>query len=735
MPKHADFDKIEKRFVKLYGQKEGKEFYNAFINKKGLDDTKAFPKKENKERQCIIKGVEIKEVEGDFHISGLVATSHLDSYKDRIPLETLESFANQMNSTQKARMMGVHHSEARGVSYGEADVGNVPAKVIELTDGEYGLYVDTKLDSDHPQAQDIIDQWQSGSLDSFSITYDTDGSQTCDFIVEGDEVIRDIGPSTKLYGYTGATFPVNNKAVATSYGFKEFKEMLPNKNNEVIKMKEKKEDAPKEEPKEEPKAEEAPAEPANASKDDAPAEEAKPEEAPKEDAPEEAKEYGKKIAKDMMEGFKAELKELKPENKPLIKKGEKMETKERKLEQKEVELKEAFSEYKEGVIEGKSSVDEQWHIASKMEYELKSKGYPLKVDDGMVGGDNFEIKENKIVLKNPRMEMKASVSTDSDYAGAQTTFITALANYEQTPSRYNDIYGPVIVNHINDETATWNKLTKENWSGYASIMFRARTGANSTADTYAYGSTPGFDGSAAIKKLNINFVTSYVEVQAEDEAIEFGMSRGGIDVYSTEIKYGTLDLMTYLNKSQVYSSGDGTSEAESLGLDGGLIRTSGNLYGKDVTSITTLAAAGRDAMGSVPITLKKMREMIRKCAANGARRENLAFFTSYLQHDFIKALIQDMQRIVPTSGRVGFVGTIELDGIPIFPDKDLDAASMTDDLFLLDTAHTKIAIKKAPTYVEFGKVSLHRRGIVWMMWQLYSDAPNHNYQINGLATS
>ena len=730
MPKSADFQKIHRRFIKLYGQKKGDDFYYAFINKKKLDDTKSYPgKSDKKERQCIVKGVEFKEIEGNFHVSGLIATTHLDSYKDRIPVVTLESFADQINSTRDARVMGVHHSEAEGIVYGEADVENTPAKVIQLTDGEYGLYVDTKLDKNNPSAEDIVRQWQSGSLDSFSITYDTEGSQTCDFEIEDDDVIRNIGPSTKLAGYTGATFPVNNKAVATSYGFKEFKEMLANKKqSEVIKMEEKKEN---EVPKEEPKEEVASA--AEVKNDEAPIEEAKTEEAPKEEvASEEAKEQVKK--KEIIAGFKAELKELKPDNKPLIHKGDKMETKERKLEQKEVELKEVFSEYKEAIIDNKSSLSEQWRVAARMEKEMKEKGLPLRADgEGFIGGDNFEIKENKIVLKNPRMEMKAAVTTDSDYQGAQTTFIAALANYEQTPSRYNDVYGPVIVNQLNDETMTWNRLTKENWSGYASIMFRARNGRNSTADTYSYGSTPGWDGSAAIKKYNINFVTSYVEVQAEDEAIEFGMGRGGIDVYAKEIEYGTKDLMTYLNASQIYGSGDGTAETESLGLDGGLIITSGNLYGKDVTSQTTLAAAGRDAMGSVPITLKKMREMIRKCVTNGARVNDLVFFTSYLQHDFIKALIQDMQRIVPTSGRVGFTGLIEIDGVPIMPEKDLDALSMTDDLFLIDVAHTKIAIKKAPTYVEFGKVSLHRRGIIWMMWQLYSDTPNHNYQINGLA--
>jgi len=271
-------------------------------------------------------------------------------------------------------------------------------------------------------------------------------------------------------------------------------------------------------------------------------------------------------------------------------------------------------------------------------------------------------------------------------------------------------------------------------SGMSAIRFRARTARNATAGSYNYGSTPGWDSSVTLNKFNVHFVTSYVEVEAEDEAIEFGRAPGGIDVYANEIMFGTRDLMTTLNQS-IFGSGDGTAENAPLGLDGGLIRTSSNLYGKDVASVTTLAAAGRDSMSSAAIILKKLREMVRKCVINGARIQDLAFFTSYLQYDFIKALIQDMQRIVPTSGRVGFTGVIELDGVPIFPEKDLDALSMTDDVFLLDLAHTRIGVKKAPTYVEFAKTKLTRRGIIWLMWNLYSTAPNHNYQINSLATS
>ena len=86
---------------------------------------------------------------------------------------------------------------------------------------------------------------------------------------------------------------------------------------------------------------------------------------------------------------------------------------------------------------------------------------------------------------------------------------------------------------------------------------------------------------------------------------------------------------------------------------------------------------------------------------------------------------------MPTSARVGFIGKPELDGVPVF-----DAVNMnTDDLFLVDTAHTKIGMKVPPTYEETAKTHDTRNGYIKIYFNLYSDAPNHNGWIYNLATS
>ena len=111
MAMHSDFVKIYKRFIIQYGEMKGKDFYDTWSKKKGYNDTREFPGgAEKKELMCHIRGFEIKELSDCFHVEGLIATSHIDDLDrdedvdipDRIPKETLESFASQVNTKYNA---------------------------------------------------------------------------------------------------------------------------------------------------------------------------------------------------------------------------------------------------------------------------------------------------------------------------------------------------------------------------------------------------------------------------------------------------------------------------------------------------------------------------------------------------------------------------------------------------------------------------------------------------------
>ena len=114
--------------------------------------------------------------------------------------------------------------------------------------------------------------------------------------------------------------------------------------------------------------------------------------------------------------------------------------------------------------------------------------------------------------------------------------------------------------------------------------------------------------------------------------------------------------------------------------------------------------------------------MIDDVKAKGATTDELVFICHYTQSRKFKTLIQNIQRTTPTSARVGFEGRPELDGVPVFEDHQCN----TDDLWLISLKHMRIGMKKAPTYVEFGLTDMQRKGVIWMMANLYCTKPSHN---------
>ena len=218
------------------------------------------------------------------------------------------------------------------------------------------------------------------------------------------------------------------------------------------------------------------------------------------------------------------------------------------------------------------------------------------------------------------------------------------------------------------------------------------------------------------------------------------MSPGGMgDRWADEIKWSGQDLLVTLNQA-ILGTGDGTSEATALGFEGLILGTTGTLYGKALSTNATLRAT-KESIGGVRVTLDKLRQMIREVqigSGTGAsqvhsnsRLGDLVFFANHLQVDFVKALIQDMQRLVPTSARVGFEGTVEFDGVPFVPDKDIN----DNDIFLINTANTKIAMNLPPTLEALPVTADAQAAHIKTYLNLYSDAPGNNYWGDDFATS
>jgi len=288
-------------------------------------------------------------------------------------------------------------------------------------------------------------------------------------------------------------------------------------------------------------------------------------------------------------------------------------------------------------------------------------------------------------------------------------------SYFLSPVELNDIFQPVLINQLNDQTTTYGSLTKEDWSGRSQIQFRARIGRNSTVGGYSEGVnlTYGTDFTGNIGRAKYQQPFSYYRVilAVTGQAMRLGQSPGGIgDVWADEIKWSGIDLLSNdksgelgLNKSLI-GTGDGTSESTSLGFEGLILGTSGTLYGKTLGSVlTSTLHSHKEDMSSARVKLDQLRKMIRLVETgtgsgttqihSNSRVSDLAFYMHHTQRDFVKGLIQDMQRLVPTSARVGFEGEVEFDGVPLRADRQIN----TDDIFLINHAHTKIAVNLPPT--------------------------------------
>jgi len=696
MPKHPDFEKIYSRFKVQY-KTRGESLYLAFIEKKSYDDTKPFPKgKERKEFLCNVIGIEVKELEGCFHVEGLIATTHIDEVDreegvdipDRIPKETLESFAVQMNANKDARVMGVHHSEGHPFVpefFGEADVEKTPARVIQLSDGEFGLYVDTKLLKNDPKTPEIIESFQSDdpeSLNSFSITYDTDGFMTTDFDWVEDNLVRILLPATRLAGYTAASNPKNPNAVATACGFKEFKELV---GMEIIKStKEVKKMENKEEEKKEEASQDSPSKPSSEegqdqpkddkSKDGADQPSNKPEGSSEEEDDDKSEEKEFKAWK--KEKKILEDKELLDNTAGKIAEGvlAKMEMKEKVLKDntpsnKDSEVSLEIKEFRE-VIEspGKLELKEQFRRAAALCDSSKNEklDWQTATTSKAVGREykSFGVKGTDLEFKG--LGITTNQNTDTDYL--------------QSSAELQDVYDPVIYNALNQATETWNLLAKDDYSkkGNNQIQFTLKIAANASASFYSGNAVA--TGNVTRKKYQTMFKKIQVGVSIDGDMI--AAARGGpvSDVFAQEVLDSTLDMLAVINAALFAEVGLETADGI-IGFEY-ITDSAGNtsLYSLTRSSANKLAPASAGDtyidQDSEEISMSNLRKAKRQAVNEGARKKNLIYVTSPTQADLLRGKFDDSRRMLKaTDTDFGFSTDLFVDGIPIFEDKDCN----TDD--------------------------------------------------------
>ena len=346
----------------------------------------------------------------------------------------------------------------------------------------------------------------------------------------------------------------------------------------------------------------------------------------------------------------------------------------------------------------------------------------------------------KIEVKALDTASNAGAQVDTNLASTSWTY----GSYFLSPVELNDIFSPVIINQLNEMTTTWGVLRKEDWSGRSQIQFRARTKRNTTAGGYSEGTNwtygTDFSGQVGLDKFQQPFAYYGARVALTGPARQLALAPGGIgDRWAVEIEYSTLDLQRVLNLG-VIGTGAGTSESVSLGFEGLILGTTGTLYGKSLATYGTLRSHTRNnsAARIDYDLLRLMIERVQTGTGSGSSEvfsnsglSDLVFFCHHTQERFIKGLLQDMQRLVPTSARVGFEGRIDVDGVPIFPDPHMN----TDDLFLINQRNTKLGINLPPTVMPLPVTADAEAGLIKIYWNLYSDAPGNNFWTSNLAAS
>ena len=734
---HKDFQLISDRFVKQFGEEKGSEMFSVWIGKKEFDQTKPFPvSKERKEKICFVRGLEVKEDGGDFHIEGLIATNHIDEYDkqadismpDYAPVSTLESWATQINTNEDARVMGVHHSEGRPINpeyFGKADVENFPARVVELNDGHKGLYVDTKLLPNDPQTPGIIKDFQSGELNSFSITYDV-GNDGFDFDIVDGRLVRILTDKSTLFGYTAASDPVNPNAIATGHGFKEFKELV---NHTQLNLKEVKKMVKEKEVKEEvaevvaESEETTPVEAAPAVEEVAESEVGSDE--PSEGDVAEMKEF---------RAFKANKKSI--EAKEALEKqagiiavkiAEKMEVKEKVLKENNVpgEAKEVSLEMKEF-----------------MEARDNSKALEIKQQFSRAGAlcesINLDWEKSTTSMAESR-EYKSFgiVGRNLEYKGLGiTTNQNSDTDYLQSSAELQDVYDPIIYNALNQATLTWNILAKDDYSskGNNQVQFTLKTVANTSASAYSGNAVA--TGNVTRLKYQTKFKKYQVGVSVDGDMI--AAARGGpvSDVFAQEVMDSTMDLLAVINAALFAEVGletaDGIIGFEYISDSAGnttlynLARSTTNKLSPDSAADTYINQA------SAVISMTNLRAAIRQCVTDGSNKRDLVFITHPTQGDMLRGKFDDSRRMLSARDTdFGFSTDLFIDGVPVFEDKDCN----TDDWFCIDLSAHRVGMWIPPTIERLGKSADSEDAFIKMYLATYNRAPRRLVMIYGCATS
>jgi len=699
-------------------------------------------KTNNKSIQCNIGGIEIKSLEDAMTIGGFISTDHLDEgfintadtqgellvpeapegahIRDRCDLELLNEWGTELNDgVPRANKVSIQHDRGDPVVAGVSERGTT--SVITLPDGiHHGLYTDSIIDPTHDEFETTKTRLDIGTYDGFSIEFN---NANYDLKEMDGYYERTLKTGTTLKGYAIVPRPMNEYAMRLKEIDKKLTEQKTNLNfkkdnintMEDNKMTDNKQETETPVPKEEVKS-------------------ISFTETQMKEYLDLKKAQEKKADEDKMVAFKQaimdEVKELTKDEKVEDKAGTIKDADEKKESVEMVQFKEAVGckrSFKAGSVKYEASIDMQWKAAGKLADSLKL------TDGGIKTTRSIEFRKDgfKNFQTNGRMlEMKGlGITTNQG------------SEYYLSAPELQDVFDPVIYNTLNQATTTWGLLNKDDFStkGNNQVQFKVKTAINNSLDTSTNGFYTGnavVTGNGTRLQAQTKFKKQAVGIEVDGDMI--AAAKGGPvgDVFALEVASATEDLLSYAN-IQLFAETGLETGAQPIGFEY-ITDSAGNtsLYGytrsAHVGFLNPTSAGDTYINGnSADVSIGNLRAAKRQAIKLGADKNNLFFVCDHIQGDKFRGIYDAIQRVAPTSSRFGFEGMLEIDGIPIFEDKDCN----DDDWFLIDGATHRLAIWVPPTLEMLGKDSDADKGFIKMYWCAYNLHPIRMVQIYGNAIS
>ena len=430
-----------------------------------------------------------------------------------------------------------------------------------------------------------------------------------------------------------------------------------------------------------------------------------------------------------MEAIKAELKSIK-DKEPYINPAQKF------MEEEQTPFDAELKAWRDTVQDPNASLFAKYDVAGKLHDALDAYGINNR---GSMSSGSARWKKRAITLGGPNnnkwqvkgFEFKAQLASDTNKISD--------TDYYQNAAELNDVYGPVILDHLNQRTTYYGLLRKLSVADIGSDRygFRIRTGrivgAGGDTSTYNYAEGATLTGQSSTKiKVQAPFMEYAVVLQVS--GLMEAESRGSIgSAFAKEVQLGTADLLKGMNVDLLgtavgFTAGGKVTGLQVFGEDG---TTYANLYGHARATYTTLQGNLRAQTGSPNITKVLLRQIIRDCEIDGADKSNLIIVCDHIQRDKILGMLDAAQRFNNASARAGFEGLPTFDGVPIHADVD----AVDTVLHVVPMDKTYLAVLTPPTFEDLAKTDDSKKGFVKTYFAHIMEQPNHGGIITGLGTT